>query len=47
MSDRFFLGTNIFVCALPEKPSSEQDRAAELQDRAIGSGKGVKYYQVV
>jgi len=47
MSDRFFLDTNIFVYALPANPSSKQDRAAELVDLAIGSGKGVISYQVV
>ncbi|SRR6266478_1167713 len=47
MNDRFFLDTNIFVYALPANPSGKKDRAAELVDRAIGSGKGVISYQVV
>jgi predicted nucleic acid-binding protein len=41
MSDRFFLDTNIFVYALPSNPSGKKDRAAELLERAINSGKGV------
>ena len=47
MSDRFFLDTNIFVYALPSNPSGKKDRAAELLERAISSGKGVISYQVV
>jgi predicted nucleic acid-binding protein len=47
MNDRFFLDTNIFVYALPANSSGKRDRAAELVDRAIGSGKGVISYQVV
>jgi len=47
MSDRFFLDTNIFVYALPSNPLGKKDRAAELLERAISSGKGVISYQVV
>lgn len=47
MNDRFFLDTNIFVYALPANSSAKRDRAAELVDRAISSGKGVISYQVV
>lgn len=47
MNDRFFLDTNIFVYALPTNSSAKKDRAAELVDRAISSGKGVISYQVV
>jgi predicted nucleic acid-binding protein len=47
MSDRFFLDTNIFVYALPSNPAGKKDRAAELLERAISSGKGVISYQVV
>jgi predicted nucleic acid-binding protein len=41
MSDRFFLDTNIFVYAMAASASKKKDLAAELVDRAIGSGKGV------
>src|SRR6266850_495045 len=47
MNDRFFLDTNIFVYSLTANPSSKKERAVELVDRAIGSGKGVISYQVV
>ena len=47
MNDRFFLDTNIFVYSLAANPSGKKDRAAELVDHAIGSGKGVISYQVV
>jgi predicted nucleic acid-binding protein len=47
MNDRFFLDTNIFVYALPANPSGKKARAAEIVDRAIGSGRGVTSYQVV
>jgi predicted nucleic acid-binding protein len=47
MNDRFFLDTNIFVYARPANSSAKKDRAAELVDRAISSGKGVISYQVV
>jgi predicted nucleic acid-binding protein len=46
MNDRFFLDTKIIVYALPANPSGKRDRAAELVDRAIGSGKGAISYQV-
>jgi predicted nucleic acid-binding protein len=47
MNDRFFLDTNIFVYSPTANPSSKKERAVELVDRAIGSGKGVVSYQVV
>jgi predicted nucleic acid-binding protein len=47
MNDRFFLDTNIFVYSLAANPAGKKDRAAELVDHAIGSGKGVISYQVV
>ncbi len=47
MNDRFFLDTNIFVYSLSANPSGKRDRAVELVDHAIGSGKGVVSYQVV
>ena len=47
MNDRFFLDTNIFVYSLAAGPSKKKDRAAELVERAIGSGKGAVSYQVI
>lgn len=47
MSDRFFLDTNVFVCALTTSNPSKQVAAGRLVKLAIESGKGIISFQVV
>ena len=47
MSDRFFLDTNIFVCAFDETAPTKASRAQELIQSGVTTQKGVVSYQVV
>jgi predicted nucleic acid-binding protein len=47
MSARFFLDTNIFVCAFDAKAPAKARRAAQLIRQAADTGKGIVSYQVV
>lgn len=47
MSGRFFLDTNIFVCAFDAKAPTKARRASLLIRQAADTGKGVVSYQVV